>query len=102
MIADLKRSWGIVPVVKAAQEEEVVDLPIELTRPWEYLQRYFGCTSQSGNVMSGLLLNFDRHGQHVFKANVGLSDKVLSAEEEFARIFRDIETAVSFYCTFAY
>ncbi|KAJ6780590.1 hypothetical protein PWT90_07117 [Aphanocladium album] len=83
--------WGIVPVVKVAQKETVVDLPPELIYPWDYLQRYFGCTSQSSNVMSGLILNFDAQGHHIFKANSGLSKEIMSAEEEFARIFRDIE-----------
>lgn len=87
-------SWGIVPVVKVAQKEEIVILPQELVLPWNYLQRYFGCTSQSSNVMSGLILNFDDQGHHVFKANVGLSTHIVSAEEEFARVFRDIEESV--------
>ncbi|KAJ3498993.1 hypothetical protein NLG97_g698 [Lecanicillium saksenae] len=83
--------WGIVPVVKVAQAEKIVDLPTELIEPWTYLQRYFGCTSQSSNVMSGLVLNFDTEGRHIFKANCGLSSHIISAEEDFARIFRDIE-----------
>lgn len=44
--------------------------------------------------MSGMILNFDSDGNHVFKANTGLSEVVVSAEEEFARIFHDIETLV--------
>lgn len=89
--------WGIVPVVKVAQRESCISLPEELIVPWDYLQNHFGCTSHSGNVMSGLLLNFDGHGRHIFKANTGLSEVVMSAEEEFARIFRDIETSVRLF-----
>lgn len=91
----MNHRWGIVPVVKVAQSENVIDLPLELVQPWEYLQRYFGCTSQSGNVVSSLILNFDDRGQHIFKSNYGLSKKIMSAEEEFSRIFRDIEESVS-------
>ncbi|KAJ4154926.1 hypothetical protein LMH87_000197 [Akanthomyces muscarius] len=83
--------WGVFPIVKVAQEEELIDLPPELVKPWEHLQEYFGSTSQSGNVMSSPILNFDDGGQHVFKANYGLSEKIVSSEEELARIFRDVE-----------
>lgn len=72
----------------------MVDLPRELVDPWNHLQRYYGCSSQSGNVMSGLILNFDDEGNHIFKANSGLSETIVSAEEQFARIFRDIEASV--------
>lgn len=87
MTLTIRLRWGVVPIVKLAQEEEIIDLPPELVKPWEYLQEYFGSTSQIGNVMSSLILNFDERGQHVFKANYGLSEKIVSSEEELARIF---------------
>ena len=83
--------WATIPVVRVAQLEKVVDLPPELSRPWDHLQRYFGCASESGNNTSNLVLNFDEHESHVFQINTGLSHSVLSAEEAFARIFRDVE-----------
>lgn len=86
--------WGIVPVVRVAQDEKEVHLPEQLVRPWYLLQNHYGCISHSGNVMSGLILNFDDKGRHVFKANTGLAEKVVSAEEEFARIFREAEGLV--------
>ncbi|KAI0381402.1 hypothetical protein F5Y04DRAFT_280934 [Hypomontagnella monticulosa] len=84
--------WGTIPVVRAAQLEKVVDLPIELEDTWTYLQRHFGCQSQSGNNTSNLVLNFDTNGQHIYKINTGMSDLVTSGEEAFGRIFYDVET----------
>lgn len=87
--------WATIPVVRVAQLETVVDLPKELAEPWTYLQRHFGCTSQSGNNTSNLVLNFDVKGRYVFKINTGMSRMVLLAEEAFARIFYDVELLVS-------
>lgn len=83
--------WATVPVVRVAQLEKVVDLPPELSRPWDHLQRHFGCTSESSNNTSSLVLNFDAHENHIFQINTGLSHSIISAEEAFARIFRDVE-----------
>jgi hypothetical protein len=86
--------WGTIPVVRAAQLEKEVNLPIELVEPWEYLQRYFGCASQSGNNTSSLVLNFDEKGRYVYKINEGLSESVTTSEEAFARIFYEVEILV--------
>lgn len=83
--------WATMPVVKVAQLEEVIDIPPELNVPWTYLQRHFGCTSESGNNTSNLILNFDLYGNHVFQINTGLSHSIRSAEESFARIFFEVE-----------
>lgn len=90
--------WATIPVVKIAQLEKVIDIPPELSVPWTYLQRHFGCTSESGNNTSNLILNFDLHGNHVFQINTGLSHSIRSAEETFARIFFEVEVqAVPIY-----
>ncbi len=102
MTPTIRFRWGVFPIAKVAQEEEIIDLPPELVKPWEHLQEYFGSTSQSGNVMSSPILNFDDGGQHVFKANYGLSEKIVSSEKELARIFRDVEESVSLLRTFTY
>lgn len=83
--------WATIPVVRVAQLEKAVDLPPELIRPWDHLQHHFGCASESGNNTSNLVLNFDEHESHVFEINTGLSRSIISAEEAFARIFRDVE-----------
>ncbi|KAI1082078.1 hypothetical protein F5B20DRAFT_588167 [Whalleya microplaca] len=83
--------WATIPVVRVAQLETIVDFPIQLEEPWSYLQRHFGCTSQSGNNMSNLVLNFDISGKHVYKINTGMSESITSGEEAFGRIFYDVE-----------
>lgn len=86
--------WATIPVVKVAQLERTVDFPAELDEPWAYLQRQYGCSSPSGNNTSNLVLNFDVHGQHVFRINTGMPDLVTSSEEAFARIFYNVELLV--------
>lgn len=86
--------WGTIPVVRVAQVEKEVQLPEELVEPWNYLQSHFGCDSQSGNNMSNLVLNFDENEEHVYKINAGLSASILSSEEAFSRIFREVEILV--------
>lgn len=86
--------WGAIPVVRAAQVEKQVDLPVELVEPWESMQRHFGCASDAGNNMALIVLNFDPAGRHVYKINEGLDDVVLKSEEAFARIFHEVELLV--------
>lgn len=83
--------WATIPVVKVAQRENEVLLPQELIVPWLALQRHFGCLSDSGNNTSNMVLNFDLDGRHVFIANTGMPAHIASAEEAFARIFRETE-----------
>ncbi|KAI1394364.1 uncharacterized protein F4822DRAFT_387985 [Hypoxylon trugodes] len=83
--------WATIPVVKVAQRETIVDLPVELVEPWEYLQRHFGCTSQAGSSTSNAMLNFDTNGKHMFRFNIRMPEKITMAEEYFSRIFYDIE-----------
>lgn len=85
--------WATIPVVSTAQLEQTLTIPAELEEPWDFLQRHFGCPSDSGNNMSNLVLNFDSEvgGEQVFKINTGMPVSITSAEEHFARIFFDIE-----------
>lgn len=55
------------------------------------MQRHFGLVSDSGNMMSNLVLNFSPTGKYALKINTGLSPVVTSSEEEFARIPHEIE-----------
>ncbi|RMZ72078.1 Indoleamine 23-dioxygenase [Pyrenophora seminiperda CCB06] len=84
--------WATIPVVKVAQLEKVVELPVELTMPWESMQRHFGCPSDGGNVTCNLLLNFDKTGSYIYKINTGMAPRILAAEEAFSRIFYDLES----------
>jgi hypothetical protein len=59
------------------------------------MQRHFGCTADSGNTMSNIVLNFSPSGQYIYKINVGVSPTIISSEEAFARILYDAERFVS-------
>jgi len=78
-------------VVRVAQLEKIVSLPPELVSPWASIQRHFGLVSDSGNMMSNLVLNFSPTGEYSFKINTGLPPVVNISEEEFARIPHEIE-----------
>ena len=91
--------WGTIPVVKVAQLEQVAKLPAELVEPWVCLQRLFGCTSESGNNTSCLVLNCDDKGKEVYQINVALPERIRTSEEAFVRILHDVEVLV---CTYLY
>jgi hypothetical protein len=84
-------SWGTIPAVRVAQLEKTVDLPPELVGTWASLQDHFGLASDSGNMMSNLILNFSLSEEYIFKINTGLPTVVTSSEEEFARVAREME-----------
>ncbi|KAK1918933.1 hypothetical protein P3342_001062 [Pyrenophora teres f. teres] len=83
--------WATIPVVKVAQLEKEVELPIELVEPWQSIQRHFGCSSDSGNATCNQLLNFDNGGTYIHRINTGMAPQVLAGEEAFSRIFYDLE-----------
>ncbi|KAK3386457.1 hypothetical protein B0H63DRAFT_540340 [Podospora didyma] len=83
--------WGTIPCVRVAQLEQSLPLPTQLTLPWKYLQAHFGLFSESGNITSNLMLNFSPSGTYQLKINTGLSPRLQSSEEEFARVLRDVE-----------
>jgi hypothetical protein len=86
--------WAIIPVVKVAQLEKSVDLPLELVEPWTYLQRHFGCRSDSGNMTSNMTLNFDANEEYVHRINANLTQTIMDSEEAFSRIMREVENLV--------
>ncbi|KAL6167069.1 hypothetical protein ACJQWK_06516 [Exserohilum turcicum] len=91
--------WATIPVVKAAQIEKAVNLPIELREPWTLMQQHFGCASEAGNNTSNLVLKFDTNGTYNYEINSGMATNVLAGEETFARIFYDVEVfGVPIYC----
>ncbi|KAL2125675.1 hypothetical protein VTJ04DRAFT_2040 [Mycothermus thermophilus] len=85
--------WGTIPVIRIAQLERTVDLPRELVLPWTYQQRHFGLTSDSGNNMSNLVLNFTPSGRYSLRINdpASQSTTITRSEEAFSRIFYDVE-----------
>lgn len=87
--------WGVIPSVKVAQEERIIDFPSELELPWASLQRKFGVDSDSGSNTSNVLHNYNEKGERAYKINVDVSDLVTSTEDAFFRIFYDVEVMVS-------
>ena len=55
-------SWGIVPIVREAQNEPTLEFPKELDAPWKVLQKRFGITSPGGNLTSNVYANVDTTG----------------------------------------
>ncbi|KAK4040495.1 hypothetical protein C8A01DRAFT_15655 [Parachaetomium inaequale] len=93
--------WGTIPAVKVAQLEKTVSLPPELTTPWTSLQSHFGLSSDAGNMMANLVLNFAAppSGEYVYRINTGLPEEVTASEESFARVAHDMEAlALPVYC----
>jgi hypothetical protein len=80
--------------VRVAQLETEIDFPPALIETWVALQKHFGCSSEAGNNISSLILNFDMDENYVYRINVGLSEKVMSSEEAFSRVFHEIESTV--------
>jgi hypothetical protein len=62
--------------------------------PWFYIQRRFGITSPSGNIMANVVCNLDPYGQIVYPMNEGMSDAVRSTELTWCRIFHETESMV--------
>ncbi|KAK4444714.1 hypothetical protein QBC34DRAFT_474141 [Podospora aff. communis PSN243] len=83
--------WGTIPSVRPAQLELSLPLPHPLTTPWTHLQSHFGLISDSGNIMSNIVLNFSPSGHYQFRINSGLSPSITSSEEEFSRVLRGVE-----------
>ena len=84
--------WGTIPAVRVAQVEKEVTLPAALVAPWAVMQRHFGLCSDSGNMMSNLVLNFDADtGVYAYRINTGLAAVVTASEEEFARVAHEME-----------
>lgn len=86
--------WGIIPVVKAAQNQKFITFPDELSVPWEYISRRYAVSSMGGNVMSNYLYSLDENNNVVYKINSALEKPIQVAEERFTQIFHDLEVQV--------
>jgi hypothetical protein len=89
--------WAVIPLVKVAQEEKIIDFPSQIDIPWAYLQRNFGVESDSGSNTSNVLHNFNDKGERAYKINMDISELVTSTEDAFFRIFYDVEAMVRNY-----
>ncbi|PVH95137.1 hypothetical protein DM02DRAFT_691368 [Periconia macrospinosa] len=92
-IAVLRHSyrWAVIPIVKVAQEEKIVDFPSQIDMPWAYLQRHFGVESDSGSNTSNVLHNYNDMGERAYKININISEAVDTTEDAFFRMFYDVE-----------
>lgn len=95
MLLSLTR-WGMNPIVMEAQLERAVAFPDELSVPWQYMQRRFGFTSDSGTLMSNIILNFHQHEHKpAYMVNSAeLSDDVQKSERNFYCMFHEMERLV--------
>lgn len=91
VLTKVLRRWGTIPAVRVAQLEMSLPLPPQLTGPWASLQAHFGLNSDSGNMMSNLILNFSPSGVYQMRINTGLPMSIQTSEEEFARVCREVE-----------
>lgn len=82
------------PIVKLAQKEKFIDLPLELAVPWPFLRRRFGITSQGGNLTSNFFCNFNKEEQIVYEINFGMPEIIKLAEYHFAHVFPVMEKLV--------
>ncbi|KAL2831593.1 hypothetical protein BJY01DRAFT_107963 [Aspergillus pseudoustus] len=92
-IANMRHAfrWGTIPVVKAVQEQKLIDFPIELDAPWDLLSRYYGVTSKGGNMMANYLCNFDEQGRIVYQINYTMPELIKTAEYNFTHMFVGVE-----------
>jgi len=79
------------PSVRPAQLELSLPLPPTLTLPCPSLRSHFGLNSNSGNIISNIVLNFSLSGIYQFRIDTGLSSTVQTSKEEFSRVLREIE-----------
>jgi len=86
--------WGTIPIVKVAQEERFIDLPLELQLPWSFFCRRYGVTSQGGTVTSLIFYNFDKENHIVYEINCCMPEIIKSAEYHFAHMLTDMEKLV--------
>ncbi|KAL1664907.1 hypothetical protein GGF50DRAFT_101152 [Schizophyllum commune] len=95
--------WGIVPIVREAQNEPTLEFPRELDLPWKVLQWRFGITSPGGNLTSNVYANCDfteSRGRDTaddgplhlrYAINVALPGVHLRTEQWNSRMFYEME-----------
>ncbi|KAF9067291.1 hypothetical protein BDP27DRAFT_1328994 [Rhodocollybia butyracea] len=108
-IASLRHGyrWGILPVVREAQNEKSLQFPHELDIPWPYIQRRLGITSPGGSMSSNSYYNFDANRNIVYPITAGLSEEhnrtelwnsllFVEIEDKALPLYRHISKAVQF------
>ncbi|KAJ5894320.1 hypothetical protein N7495_006011 [Penicillium taxi] len=84
--------WGIVPIVKIAQQEKIIEFPPELDLPWGFICQWYGIQSQGGNVMSNFHCNLGRDGSRLeYAINGSMPEPIPSAEYYLVCAFTEPE-----------
>ncbi|KAH8826423.1 hypothetical protein DL96DRAFT_1465841 [Flagelloscypha sp. PMI_526] len=85
--------WGIIPVVKVIQEQEIIDFPSSLDLAWNFLRERYGIDTYGGCVTSNYLCNF-REGPDsplAYHINKSLPEIYRMTEYNFAHVCYKIE-----------
>uniref|UniRef100_D8QK43 Uncharacterized protein n=1 Tax=Schizophyllum commune (strain H4-8 / FGSC 9210) TaxID=578458 RepID=D8QK43_SCHCM len=83
--------WGVVPIVREAQNEPTLEFPRELDVPWKVLQRRFGITSPGGNLTSNVYANCDFTSDAHTDVAVSFPSLVVTKSRWNSRMFYEME-----------
>ncbi|KAL1743348.1 hypothetical protein HDZ31DRAFT_74937 [Schizophyllum fasciatum] len=83
--------WGIVPIVREAQNEPTLEFPRQLDLPWAILQQRYGITSAGGNLTSNVYANYTEPLQLRYPINAALPGVHLKTEQWNSRMFYEME-----------
>ncbi|TRM59080.1 hypothetical protein BD626DRAFT_509687 [Schizophyllum amplum] len=83
--------WGVVPIVREAQNELTLTFPEQLQLPWVALQQRYGVTSSGGNLTSNVYANYSEPLTLHFPVNAALPGVHLKTEQWNSRMFYAME-----------
>jgi hypothetical protein len=87
-------SWGVVPIVREAQNETTLQFPEELDVPWAILQQRFGITSPSGSLTSIVYYSVNERKEMEYSCTVGMPEIYRRTERVNAVLFCELEERV--------
>ncbi|KAJ4470936.1 hypothetical protein J3R30DRAFT_3710892 [Lentinula aciculospora] len=94
--------WGVLPVVREAQNEKTLRFPRELDIPWPYIQRRVGITSPGGSLSSNSYYNLDARREIVYSITSGMGEEHSRTELWNGLLFVEVEDkALPMYCHIA-
>ncbi|KAJ3809384.1 hypothetical protein F5876DRAFT_43964 [Lentinula aff. lateritia] len=83
--------WGVLPVVREAQNEKSLQFPRELDIPWPYIQRRVGITSPGGSLSSNSYYNLDARREIVYSITSGMGEEHNRTELWNGLLFVEVE-----------
>ncbi|KAJ3774363.1 hypothetical protein FB446DRAFT_729208 [Lentinula raphanica] len=92
-VASLRHAyrWGILPVVREAQNEKTLQFPRELNVPWPYIQSRVGITSPGGSLSSNSYYNLDDRREIVYSITSGMGEDHNRTELWNGLLFVEVE-----------